>query len=206
MRVRTISDLHVQKPSPIAAPVLTDGAARMRLREATASDHAAVDDVYSGFDLSSLAGYAAFLQAQHACLAPLEGRITATGVTDLLPDWPDRQRAALLADDLADLGRPSAPPLTVTLDLPSPAAVLGAVYVLEGSRFGGMLLARQLPPGAPARFLGAAAQPQLWRGLVAALDRHLDGEAALAAATAAARSVFDAFAAAGRDRLDVARG
>jgi heme oxygenase len=198
--------LHVEAPLKIPEPVQSPGAARFRLRDATAPDHAAVDRVYAGFDLSSPQDYRAFLEAQHSCLAPLEEGLTASDVGTLLPDWPARRRTALLVEDLDALGAPHVRPMTLTLALPGPAAILGAVYVLEGSRFGGAVLARRLPFGTPARFLGAPAEPRSWRTLVEMLDRHLDGEARMDAAIAAARAVFDAFTAAGRQRLGAAHG
>lgn len=192
----------------LAAHQASAGAARLELRAATAAAHAAVDRAYSGFDLSRPAGYRAFLDAQNACLAPLEDALTSAGAQRLLPDWRHRRRAALLAADLADLGAAARarPHPLLDLELGEPAAVLGALYVLEGSRFGSAVLARRLPPAAPARFLGAAAEPDRWRVLVAAMDRHLGSEPALAAAVACARAVFAAFAAAARVRSEPALG
>jgi heme oxygenase len=184
------------------------GAARLKLRAATAPDHAAVDDAYSAFDLSRPADYRAFLEAQSACLEPLEDALTAAGAERLLADWRGRRRAPLLAADLAELGgaRDAAARPAFTIALHEPAALLGALYVLEGSRFGGAVLARRLPAAAPARFLGAPSEPHAWRALVSAMDRHLGSEPALAAAVAAARAVFAAFEATARLRLEPALG
>ncbi|CAN7570915.1 biliverdin-producing heme oxygenase [Phenylobacterium sp. LjRoot219] len=161
-----------------------------------------MDAIYSRFDLSQPGDYRAFLEAQYGCFAPLEQALTAAGAAELLDDWPTRRRAPLLAADLADLGagRPTEAPSPVAL--PSPAALLGAIYVLEGSRFGGALLARRLPAGAPGRFLGGAADPAAWRALLAVMDRELQAEPELAAAITAARAVFAAFAASGQLRLE----
>ncbi len=184
------------------------GAARLELRDATAEDHATVDEAYSRFDLSELAGYRTFLRAQHACLEPLEAALTAAGAERLLPAWPSRRRTGLLKQDLKDLGVriEAEPTLAVLPDLSEPAGVLGAIYVLEGSRFGGSVLARRVRPGAPSRFLGAGTEPQAWRTLVAALDHHLGDEPALATAAACASAVFAAFASAARRQLEPALG
>ena len=188
-----------ENPPPVRAAA---GTTRLRLRDETAADHAAVDDIYSRFELGERRGYRAFLEAQYACFAPLEQAITDAEAGDLLRDWPARRRAQLLTLDLAELGVESPVPGPPAASLATPAAALGAIYVLEGSRFGGALFARRLWAGAPARFLGARADPAAWRGLLAVLDRHLSDESHMAAAVAAARSVFAAFAAAGQLRLE----
>lgn len=182
------------------------GSARAGLREATAQDHAAVDKAYSAFDLSEPGSYRDFLHAQRACIARLEDALTAAGAERLLPDWPSRRRTQLLAADLSELGPVEDPdPFPHALpDLRDPAAVMGAIYVLEGSRFGGAVLARRIEAGMPARFLGARAEPRAWRVLMSALDRHLSSERALAVAVSSARTVFGAFAAAARLRLEPA--
>ena len=46
-------------------------------------------------------------------------------------------------------------------------ALLGGLYVIEGSRLGGALLKRGLPAGTSARFLNAPAEPGAWRRLIA---------------------------------------
>lgn len=183
------------------------GHARLRLRDATSARHDAVDAAFSAFDLSALAGYRSFLEAQYACIAPLEAELTAGGLGAVLPDWPARHRGPLLAADVADLGGGASTPMSVNTPAFSGAgALLGAAYVLEGSRFGGAVLARRLPPGAPRRFLGAAPQPKAWRTLVACLDHHLAPDAEMDAAIAAADTVFAAFQTAARLRQEPACG
>lgn len=173
----------------------------MSLRDATGPQHEAVDGVYSGFDLSDPAGYGRFLRAQSACVTGVEAAL-AERAQALLGDWAARARGHLLAADLADLGLTSAPPEPAPV-FADEAAVLGGVYVLEGSRFGGAMLSRQLFAGAPARFLGRGVEPNSWRSFIAVLDRHLSGEAAMASAIAAARSVFASFERAGRQELEL---
>lgn len=183
------------------------GHARLRLRDATAADHAAVDAAYSRFDLTARAGYRAFLQAQYACVHPLEQALTQADAAMVLPDWSSRRRAALLLADLTELG--AEPQGAVSRALPplrNRAAVLGAAYVLEGSRFGGAMIARDLPAGSPARFLKAPAEPASWRALVAVLDRDLNTEPDMAAATDASRAVFAAFESAARSQTECALG
>ena len=164
---------------------------RLRLREATAPDHEQVDAAFSRFDLGTRAGYIAFLQAQAAAFLPVERAIEDNDVAAILSDWPARRRSHLLTADLAALGaKPdggiAAPPL------PSSSAVLGAVYVLEGSRLGGRLLARSVPAELPRSFIGSG-DPALWRRLIEALDKAIATEEQMYAATVAARAVFACF-------------
>lgn len=189
-------------PTPVSA--------RTRLREASAADHARVDQVYSRFDLGRIEGYTAFLQAQSACVAPIEAAITAAAeqpgmIGANLLDWPHRQRAALLEADLHELGARGAP-AALAPAINGPDALLGCLYVLEGSRFGGAMLRRRLPDGAPSRFLGGQGQPGAWRQLVEALDRRLTTPRRLDAAIHASRAVFQCFENAGRKALEQRHG
>lgn len=128
---------------------------------------------------------------------PTEAALDAAGVEALFPDWPDRRRAGLLAADLADLGAapPAPPPAPLAAD---PAAVAGALYVIEGSRLGGRFLARQVGKELPRRYLDPDQRPPSWPGLLAMFERYLYDPATFAAATGAALAVFDRFETAGR--------
>ncbi len=182
-------------------PIETSLNPRFALRDATSESHEAVDSVFSGFDLKDRAGYRRFLRAQAAAFVPVEGALDAAGVAALVPDWDERRRAPLLLADLADLGGEDAdfvaPPA-----IDSPAAALGAAYVLEGSRMGGQLLRRDLPADMPARFLSAPMQPGSWRRLTELLDETLSLPGDIAAAVASARAVFACFETAGRRERD----
>lgn len=183
------------------SPRIEQTGARYALRTATAEDHGRVDAVFSGYDLASEGGYRAMLQAQAAAFLPVEQALEAAGVRTWLADWDDRRRADLLREDLSQVG----------LDVPAPldapayvgeAAVLGAAYVLEGSRRGSAILMSSLPTDAPRRFMGQRQPPVLWRHLVDHLDLALATPGALASAVASARGVFRLFEAAGRHYLE----
>ena len=171
------------------------GSARIALRDATAACHASVDQAYSHFDLSHRAGYGLFLRAHQACVGPLEAALDEAGATRLVPEWASQGRAHLLDADLADLGIDAGgwQPMTVVRPLGAPAAMLGALYVLEGSRFGGAVLARRVANGLPTRYLAAPSNPGLWRALISALDRELRTPQTMAAAIGAASAVFRMF-------------
>lgn len=166
--------------------------ARLQLREGTRRDHDQVDAAYAGFDLSTTRGYGEFLSAQARAFLPMEAAVERAGAALLFDDWDARRRGDLLRADLAELGLAPADLLEAPA-FPSAAAVLGAVYVLEGSRLGGAVLRRAIPPGAPMRFLGGDEHGPRWRALTQLLDERLTGAPDLDAAVAAARSVFQRF-------------
>jgi heme oxygenase len=115
-----------------------------------------------------------------------------------LPDWDQRQRGSMLADDLAMLGVRSSPSPPYAID-PDIGTILGWCYVLEGSRLGARVIlhvveASQDPKVRTAtRFLRHGNAKWLWGGFKAALSR-IDGDAvAIARACAAANTAFECF-------------
>ena len=165
--------------------------ARQALRTATAEDHERVDRAFSGFDLADRDSYAAFLQAQAVAFLPVEAAIDAANPQDLMPDWPQRRRASLLRADFDALGI-EAPGAISPPRIAGAEEILGAIYVLEGSRLGGQLLARQVPAGFPRAFIGAS-DPARWRKLIEMLDSTLVSEQQRQQAIYAARMVFGLF-------------
>ena len=108
-------------------------------------------------------------------------------------------RAPALARDLAALDLQPARPATPTLPDPAtPAALAGALYVLDGALIGGATLARaagRLDWPAPTAFWEwcQAEGPVLWRRTLALIDGVDDGAASRAAAVATATALFQAF-------------
>jgi heme oxygenase (biliverdin-IX-beta and delta-forming) len=106
-------------------------------------------------------------------------------------------RLALLRSDLAFLGG----------DVPAPVdwspgtgeAMLGALYVAEGSMFGGRVIARQLdyifgPEFSGRRFfIGRHSDEEIWSQLLAVLEEACETPSALEAAIDGARRTFDWF-------------
>jgi heme oxygenase len=166
--------------------------ARAHLRAATAEAHERVDGLFTGYDLSDPAQYGDFLVAQAAAFLPAEAAVSGGDIDAILPDWTARLRSALLLADLDELGR-TAPALLSAPVLTSPAALLGAAYVLEGSRLGGAYLRRAVPKELPVRFLAAPQPRGAWRDFLARLDRELAGDAALHGATQSALAIFRLF-------------
>lgn len=142
-----------------------------RLRSESGPAHDRVDAAYGAFRLDQRDDYAAFLAAHARALPAAEAALHAHPD---LPPW--RERARLLAADLADLGRAMPAPLPFTLA--DDAAAWGALYVTEGSRLGGTVLARAVAEGWPQRYLGARHLPGEWRTLLAAIETRAGLESA----------------------------
>jgi len=171
--------------------MLRETTVRWKLRAATADAHERVDRVFSAFDLSTREGYGAFLQAQAQALLPLERALDAGAGPALALDWPDRRRGTALLADLANLGL-DVPSGETVAPIGDEAEALGTLYVLEGSRLGGILLKRSLPEGFPAAFL-AEAPSHRWQALLAGLEAALPTAALLARAITAAEQAFRRF-------------
>ncbi|MBR0873771.1 biliverdin-producing heme oxygenase [Bradyrhizobium tropiciagri] len=175
---------------------------RSVLKAATATDHAKLDAMLGAFDLCSLAGYRRFLEINAAALLPLEGALVAAGVRDLVPDWSRRARSRAMLADLAAIGgtvRPLDPPILI--DRP---AMLGTLYVLEGSRLGAAHLLKRIDRTAGPRirtataYLGHGAGQHLWPSFLALLESHASELSAEDDIIEPARRAFDLFASAAR--------
>jgi heme oxygenase len=129
-------------------------------------------------------GFRAVLAHLYGFYAPLEDRLAASGFGAVAGiDFATHARAPLLRDDLRFLGlrQDDINALTACDALPmidSPAAFIGCLYVLDGSRLGGALLARALDSLFPAdqvegRSFFAAHRDRvglLWRETCAAIE------------------------------------
>ena len=155
-----------------------------RLRAATASDHDAVDAGFGRYDLRDANDYRAFLIAHARALPAVEAWLeTIPGLAAV------RSRGDPLAADLAALGEEMPAPMAFDL-APSEAAGWGAMYVIEGSRLGGIMLSRSVPEGMPSAYLGAKHLSGEWRTLLTAIDRQPADEAWVAEAIAGAKAAF----------------
>lgn len=179
------------------APVAT---ARAQLRDACGEVHARLDARLSAFDFHDRSAYADMLSRMSGPLTATESALGAGIAPALLKDWPARVRSEALRADLAALGGGYRLQSAPAID--DEAAAFGALYVLEGSRLGGRVLARLAEESADA---GVRAATQYfrhqehaghWRSFVEALEaseavrRHPDR------AERAALETFAAFEAA----------
>ena len=109
---------------------------RWVLKEQTAADHDAVDDLLSALDVSSADGLEGFLGVHRACFAAMlpiavPGDSSMQAMTGMI---------ACIERDLATLGAPCDVSSAVTV---GPVDVLACDYVLEGSRLGSKVLRRR---------------------------------------------------------------
>jgi len=175
--------------------------ARAALREGTAGAHERVDALFSRFDMTDREGYRAFLIAQATGFLPVETALDEAGAATVIPDWPERRRGGLLRADLADLSVTAPELLDPPPHFPVKASMLGAIYVLEGSRLGGAVLKRAVPDAFPRRFLEARQAAGSWRRLLESLDLFLIRPDDLAAAVQMAAQVFALFEKGARAQL-----
>lgn len=152
---------------------------RQQLKTRSAELHHQVDAAFSAFSLATPEGYRRFLLAHALALWPLEQQLEASGVEQLLDDWPQRRRSTALRTDLHLLGvEPSPPPATSPTR--SAGWCWGALYVLEGSRLGARLLSQRLQaaqPGAPMHYLSHAQGEGFWQTFLQRLHNQTDGQA-----------------------------
>ena len=173
---------------------------RQILRTATSQHHERVDAAFAGFDLGDSRSYRAFLSA-HARVLPA----TEDAIHLAWDGWT--RRASLLLRDLFDLGAaPEA--LPENLQIMEPAAQWGCLYVLEGSRLGGSVLAERVGAGLPRRYLSAGHTGVSWLAFQIALEAAAEAAnpAWIEIAVAGAKSVFDSFERAARLELGHACG
>jgi len=175
------------------------------LRAATREAHLQVDACFARFDLACPQGYRAFLGVHGAALPRCEACLDSSGVEGLIADWPRRRRGGALLDDLAQLcvPPPAAPPPLHRL---SAAEMFGMLYVLEGSRMGGAVLAARVRGNTDAccrlatRYLLHGAGQGLWPSFLAALEDSGSVRDDIDAAVAAALATFAVFSASVRWR------
>ena len=172
---------------------------RSEIRTATRGRHDDVDGIYSQFDLTDPAGYAAFLHAQARALIPLECWLEGSPAFSF---WT--ARAPMLCQDLAEMGY-SPPAALVAVTLPrSEATLWGVSYVMEGSRLGGKFLARGIPASLPTSFLTSTGKP--WPKFLDAMNLAAlaGGEMWRRRAIAAAHACFGVFTASAEQQEEAA--
>jgi heme oxygenase len=162
---------------------------RTALRAGTSDCHADVDEIFGRFDLAREADYKAFLSAHARAVPAVETALESAGIERLIPDWKERRRRDLLLDDLASMDA-ALPPSLDAPGMRDDAALLGAVYVLEGSKLGGAMLAKSVGEGLPSAYLSPFGPKG---GMKAFMDMLEASGADEAAAVEAARAVFALF-------------
>lgn len=198
-KVRGMHGTKVHSAGRAAVPL------RALLRQATGEAHAALHRlppfVLLAQSAIDRADYARLLRRMESFYASLDPALAVAG-RRFAPETGEvahRERAGLLADDLAAAGLPAerpGPPSPETFSCP--AAYAGALYVVDGALLGGAVLCRataRLHWPAPAGFWrwAEAEGPALWRRTLALIERVDAGEASRRAAIATASATFEAF-------------
>lgn len=147
----------------------------------------------------SNAEYADLLNIFYSYFKNLEQAIAPYITTNILPDYPERRHAVSLAEDLVALGGDLNQLTEVHVPfIDSTAKALGALYVMEGSVMGGMVIVQMLAKHGITEgisfFCGyGSATGQKWNVFIEALRVNISEEHA-ADAIYAARETFARFA------------
>lgn len=182
-----------------------------RLREETRDEHErterAMERRFFGPGDMGRAGYATMLGAILGLYRPLEPKLAAAALRHL-PSFPFQRRMKRLEHDLRTLGLGDrailALPTLGEAHLPTLGdrpAVLGCLYVVEGSQLGHRVLWKRLRASlkAPAReadaFLGVPPERtrKRWEQVQGVLDRRLSTDGDVSAAVTTARATFRAY-------------
>ncbi len=138
-----------------------------------------------------------FLAKMYGFLLPYEARVQAAA---LGPEWQtiDRQRAHLIRTDLGAARADALPQCAALPPLQSETALLGAMYVMEGSTLGGQFIGRALlKAGLPASAYFEGHGPRtgaLWKAFGQMLTQTITAPADQAAVVASAALTFQALA------------
>lgn len=147
-----------------------------------------MDAAYGAYRLGDRDSYAAFLIAHARALPAVEAWLAGRSI-----GFPWRSRREALAADLAALGQVMPAPLSFDI-ADDEATCWGALYVTEGSRLGGVMLARQVGEGLPRAYLESGFGAGEWRAFRHALDAAAGDDAWIDRAVAAAETVFALYA------------
>jgi len=161
------------------------------LKAATAEAHDRLDAHFATYDLAQRDDYERFLAAHAAAFLPAEQALTDAGAASLVEEWDEHRRTDALLADLEGMDL-SVPTPIATPIYGSEAAVIGGLYVLEGSRLGGAVLRRQVGEF-PHAFLDAVHAPGRWPTFIALATRKLYDPRALEEASAYAIATFGLF-------------
>ena len=160
---------------------------RFEIRNRTRDSHERLDAAVGGFEtLQAYRRYVAFLGTFRATM---DGPLAAVAWPQ---DWRWRPTAVspAIAQDAADLGLPPARALAAEIDLAAPSALIGALYVLEGSTLGARVLRQRaaalgLGDAFGARHLALMSNDiAQWQSFLLLLDGARDFDPARAAASA----------------------
>lgn len=166
--------------------------ARFALKAATDDIHRELDERLSTLDLAAESDYRRFLDFHARTVPAVETSLASGGLGDMVEGWCEARRSDAIAADLAALGNPMPKPVEAPA-LGGVGDLLGAAYVLEGSRLGGRVLERRVGRDLPKAFLKGDGSLGPWPALIAVMDRLLYSDSLLDEAKIAARRCFTLF-------------
>lgn len=134
-----------------------------RLRVATEDLHQRVDQQAGDFDLATVRGQREFLTMMIGGLSAVEPALDRSGAEQVFSPWPSRRRLGAACEELGETTEVSH---SDAIDYTDEAEIWGALYVLEGSRLGSRLLAKQAPG---SQFLELSAEDRMWPAFLDAL-------------------------------------
>ncbi|WP_082546734.1 biliverdin-producing heme oxygenase [Rhizobium sp. Root483D2] len=117
---------------------MPDRSRRAQLRETTSQAHASLDRMVGSFD--SADSYKSYLRGICAFREAVERKLTSTGWPPHCDGWSPELFSDLIAQDLQNLGVNPQPMVEEPDVEQSPEALLGMLYVLEGSALGARVL------------------------------------------------------------------
>ncbi|WP_333886142.1 biliverdin-producing heme oxygenase [Sphingobacterium siyangense] len=171
------------------------------LRNQTASPHQQLEKLVVARlkSIRSNAEYADLLKIFYSYFKNLEEAIAPYITANILADYPERRHAVSLAEDIVDLGGDlNELPEVHVPNIDSTAKALGALYVMEGSVMGGMVIVQMLAKygiiEGVSFFSGYGSETsQKWNVFIDVLRANISEEHA-ADAIYAARETFARFA------------
>lgn len=177
---------------------------RFALKRATDHAHAKVEQIVQDAGMfASRDGFRRYLTATYAMRAHYERLLDTNGAAELWPLWPSRRIAALVAQDIMDLGGAAeAAEENLHAELP-PGELIGVLYVLEGSSLGARVLVNSVADIGLTASFGArhlfrqAGNRDAWRSFLSLMS-----EAPEAPCHRTAEATFEAFAQAYRKAAD----
>ncbi|GGC62629.1 hypothetical protein GCM10011504_46040 [Siccirubricoccus deserti] len=113
---------------------------RLRLRARTASLHARLDRIIEASCLGEPLHLLRLLIIHHAALGSIVPDLEYAGAARLFPGWDGRSRLLALEADLAELRADPPRRLSIERLFQSEQEVWGALYAVEGSRLGNLIL------------------------------------------------------------------
>ncbi|MDK1290346.1 biliverdin-producing heme oxygenase [Pseudoalteromonas umbrosa] len=148
-----------------------------KLRASTSSVHDQLDKkIMAQSPFENKANYGLFLRYQYYLMNYVAALYQSPQIAEIIPDLPDRDRSEQLTQDFQDLGitQPEPLPALPHLDIPIFES-LGWLYVIEGSKLGAAILAKEaeklgLHCEFGARFLTGSSRGSNWRQFMQCIE------------------------------------